>query len=226
METQYTYLMHYAQGTESKNHAYVDRKWVNGKWQYIYDAADGGRTNSNIHANVNSIGRQTHNLGNHTSQGLNNAVNRTNHDANQVLSRANDGIQDIKAREQRRHSTPAGMPSYVTQEQHTKQNWASTGNIADRRKAQEEADAKAYKRKELDKTFADAQAKYQKRAARNNKIKAAKNQLTSTAELVKNWGVRTANRAKTWAVNTGNKVKDTVSDAYNNATYQIRKKRK
>lgn len=190
METQYTYLMHYAQGSESKNHAYVDRKWVNGKWQYIYDAADRGRTNSNIHANVNSIGRHTHNLGNQTS------------------------------------STPAGMPSYVTQEQHSKQNWASTGNIADRRKAQEEADAKAYKRKELDKTFADAQAEYQKKAARNNKIKAVKNQLTSTAELVKNWGVRTANRAKTWAVNTGNKVKDTVSDAYNNATYQIRKKRK
>ena len=35
------YLIHWAKGKEAKNHKYTAREWVNGKWQYVYNALGG-----------------------------------------------------------------------------------------------------------------------------------------------------------------------------------------
>ena len=62
MRNDYTnYLMH-------RDHKYIDRKWVRGKWQYIYDEKLGGKEKKVVdrtQSNVTSATNNTHNVYSH-----------------------------------------------------------------------------------------------------------------------------------------------------------------
>ena len=194
IENEYGYLMHYAKGTESKNHQWVKRNWVDGKWQYVYpeDLAEMRAYQKHQETIKNQAGRPSYVTQAKVSPKENDLIKKS------------DDTRFGYGRHQETIKNQAGRPSYVTQDQG--EDNPSEETLKNRQR------------------MANAQKKYQLKAAAKKSLKNTWNNVTDTAELVKNWGVRTANRAKTWAVNTGNKAKDKAEDLYNNASYQVNKK--